>query len=168
MHVGSVPTHACMRLFEDKCKRKHKNRQKYTEIEINEEARMCASDLNSLTSLFIDTAEKISFFSRRTASTLLGGALGGVIGILCVSSEIPIQKHYEDIFVLFSAVGGAGIGCLSIKETREERARRVENAAIKIAKIDKMEDFRNNLLIQHAALTGGDAERVFKRPSDKK
>ena len=94
--------------------------------------------------------------------------MGGVIGILCVSSEIPIQKHYEDIFVLFSAVGGAGIGCLSIKETREERARRVENAAIKIAKIDKMEDFRNNLLIQHAALTGGDAERVFKRPSDKK
>ena len=140
---------------------------KGTEIEINEEARMCASDLNSLTSLFIDTAEKISFFSRRTASTLLGGALGGVIGILCVSSEIPIQKHYENIFVLFSAIGGTGIGCLCIRETKEERARRVEKAAIKIAKIDEMADFRNSLAIQHAALTGGDAEHVLKRPNDK-
>lgn len=137
------------------------------DIEINEEARICASDLNSLTNLFVDTAEKISFFSRRTASTLLGGALGGVIGILCVSSEIPIQKHYENIFVLFSAIGGAGIGCLCIRETKEERARRVENAAIKIAKIEEMADFRNSLAIQHAALTEGDAEHVFKRSNDK-
>lgn len=133
------------------------------DIRINEEAKICASDLNSLASLFVDTAEKISFFSRRTASTLLGGALGGVIGILCVSSEIPIQKQYENIFVFFSATGGAGIGCLCIRETREERARRVENAAIKIAKIDQMEDFKNSLAVQHAALTSGDVEHVLRK-----
>ena len=140
------------------------------EVRINEEARICANDLNSLTSLFVGTAEKISFFSRRTASTLLGGALGGVVGILCVSSpsDMAIQKRYEDIFILFSAIGGAGIGCLCIKETMEERARRVENAAIKIAKTDRMEGFRDNLAIQHAALTGGDANHIIKRIDGKK
>ena len=124
--------------------------------------------MNSLSSLFVGTAEKISFFSRRTASTLLGGALGGVVGILCVSSDMAIQKQYEDVFILFSAIGGAGIGCLCIKETMEERARRVEDAAIKIAKTDRMEDFRDNLAIQHAALTGGEANHIIKRIDGKK
>jgi hypothetical protein len=126
-----------------------------------EMANQSANDLDSAANIFLSTTERISIVSRRSASTLLGAAIGGVIGILTISSDLPIHKQYENLFIFLSGAAGAASGCLLIRETAEEKARRLEIAAAKLSTFSKMDGFRENLLKQHADLTCAQTRQIF-------
>lgn len=127
------------------------------------DARDSLNELKEATEFALDSIERVGIFSKRTASVCVGTALGAVLGIFCVTGAFGIRPEslskYQDLLVFSTGIAGAGAGALLVKESGEEKARRLEIAASKLGEKPNLAEFRQNILDEHRLITRSNAAK---------
>ena len=135
---------------------------KIREIERNtEKAKDSLRELKEATEFGLDCLERVGKFSKRTASVGFGASVGVVLGIFCVvltsGSRFQIPERYQNWLIFGMGLGSASAGALFIRESGEEKARRLEAAATKIGDNPSMAGFKQNILEEHTLVTRANA-----------
>lgn len=132
------------------------------EVESNtENAKDSLNELKETTEFALDSIERVGVFSKRTAGVGFGASLGILLGIVIASgSLLKIPAKYEDLLVLAMGIGGASVGDLLVKESGEEKARRLEVAASRIVDNPSLAGFMQNILEEHRLITRYNASKT--------
>jgi hypothetical protein len=91
------------------------------------------------------------------------GHLCVILGVVVTSSSfLEVPAKYENLLVFSMGIAGASAGALLIKESGEEKARRLEIAASKIEDNPNLAGFRQNIQEEHRLTTLANALETAK------
>jgi hypothetical protein len=132
-----------------------------------ENAKDSINEIKEKTTFLLDSLERIGGFSQRTASVSLGLAAGIILGtvaiISCQNSSIKISRECQVLLLGSLGLGGASAGALLKKESQEDKARRIENAVIRMGRDPMLQPLRANLYEQHEKVTGSLSQLELER-----